>query len=195
MLYARAAVHLAVLLGCWKLCRAPERIHRYFGAMFCSATALWAIYFTLGWHSGVYRWVFLLTVLWVFSAMLELGWDCLSEIRNKGRAWLLGAACGTFLATRAALDGRHCDWMSLLDGSLDVMAVIPAAIGAMTMEGRQARIASILAITWLAGAAFQFGYTLHWGQPAWLRLNEWLPTAVTCCGALILAREVGYVDV
>ena len=179
---------MAVLFGCFLWPTLPN-VRQYFGWKLLWAVILWATYFAVGTHSRLYHWAFGISVLWLSWPYAVLAWDYQGELRHWRRPWLLGAAVALFLASRPLLLGEPCKPMILIDGALGVFFAIPVCVGALTLDGKPAGIALVLAISWLFEALCQFGFSLHIAAGKWTELNNWLPIAVSCIGAIILARE------
>lgn len=191
----RAAIHLAVLAGCllWTAPCMKSREHPFPGWMVplylasklgCAA-GLWFVFYEIP-HS--YKAAFVSSNVLIFAASLPLAWACLSVSPYRLRALALGVAIALFLVWIIVSRGEHCRPLTVFDGCLGMILAIPACVGAMTLEGKASRIAAALAFAWLMEVMFQFGYALHFDQK-WAALNEWMPMAIACIGAIWLAKE------
>jgi hypothetical protein len=178
-----------VALGICCMVSTPKALHRYFVAQFTAALFYWLILAVLNLpeYSPAYVVTYCFTVAWIDLTMLGVTWWIVHPLGDWDKRILLGIAMGALVSAVAGW-GRHIgfyDAISLLDGFLCVLCAIPVGIAAAT--GHSRKLSGSLFLLWMAQGLYDLGFSLHWQNAEWLRVNEYLPTFLSVCGSLWLA--------
>jgi hypothetical protein len=135
--------------------------------------------------------VFSLGAAAIFCAALPLAW---ASVPYRQQRFAVAAVALLFagLAFGCDIGGTRLALASCIDalnGSGDVFLAAFPAIGTAYLYAQRGncRLAFGLMTLWLAQAAFEFGWTLHWNAHDWIVLNDWLPSMLVAAGSIWLA--------
>lgn len=170
---------------------APKSLHRYFRRQFISSICLVSALHFFGEISSVYVAVFISASLYVTLAMLELAWDCLKLHPKPFLPFWIATLCVIACDYAARRNQDFYGWVSIGVGSVCVFCGVMAGMGAAYLELHQMKIALVLMGAWILQAIFNYGWSLHYMQPQWVTLGEWVFTAITCISSLWLSRIAG----
>lgn len=158
----------------------PRRLRLYFWAQLLSTIVLELTLMAVGVDSPVYAAIFGGATALILATVVKLAWEALQAHHFK----LLVLANASLIAGLLGWASQHGralgmgEWIAVGEGTVLAWAAVVIGMCAAYMTRTDRNISLALMALWWAQSAFQFGFSLHFDSPFWLRLNYVAPTAL-----------------
>jgi hypothetical protein len=183
----RFLIAVACLTVAWRYA-SHAGLRRYF-AVNLACTAVWEL-MLMRWSydSTVYAvaWIMGIGAIYVFE--LALMRDTIRTIRPTVLPYLSGSLAFALLMLVITHPKGLLEWVQAANGASDLFCAIPTLLGAAWLSGIPRKIGFSLGALWLTQAAYELGFGLHLTSPAWITVNNWLPTLIVAVGCLWIAH-------
>lgn len=156
----------------------PKSLRTYLCAALAVNIGTEASWYAFGETSHAYAVAYALFTLLGLLAALNVARDCLARYWHVLAG--IGAAGLAVARTYAGLTKplHFYDYFALTEGAVLFLAGTTLVFSAAHQEHRAIWVT--LAALWILQAVFRLGFVLTLPSPAWLNVNEWLPTFLVC---------------
>jgi hypothetical protein len=161
-------------------------LRRYFAANLICSVICELVLLRWPYNSAVYAVAWCVGVAVIFVLELDLMWYSIHRVPVRKLVLLPALGISTMLGFQTHPSSLF-QWIQTLNGASDCFCGFAAGIGAAHLDGPSRKIALSLSLLWLSQSLYEFGFGLHLRSPAWVTLNNWMPTFLVAAGSLWLA--------